>query len=36
MFQNKVVPWLKKATGNEEIKLQQDGTNFGTARMVQD
>ena len=35
-MQVKVVPWVKKATGNEGIALKQDGATSHTARMVRD
>ena len=36
MLKDKVVPWVKKVTGNTGIKLQQDGATSHTARLVQD
>ena len=35
MLKDKVVPWLKKVTGNKEITLQQNGATSHTARLVQ-
>ena len=36
MLKDKVVPWVKKVTGNKGIKLQQDGATSHRARLVQD
>ena len=36
MLKGKVVPWVKKGTGNKGITLQQDGATCQSARLVQD
>ena len=36
MLKGKVVPWVKKVTGNKGITLQQSGATPHTARLVQD
>ena len=36
MLKGKVVPWVKKVTGNKEITLQQDRAAPHTARLAQD
>ena len=36
MLKCKVVPWVKKVTGNKGITLQQDGATPHTATLVQD
>ena len=36
MLKGKVVPWVKKVTGNKGITLRQDGEAPHTARLVQD
>ena len=36
MLKDKVVPWVRKVTGNEGITFQQDGATSHTARLVQD
>ena len=36
MLKGKVVPWVKKVTGNKGITLQQDGATSHTARLVQE
>ena len=35
MLKDKVVPWVRKVTGNEGITFQQDGATSHTARLVQ-
>ena len=34
MLKGKVVPWVKKVTGNKGITLQQDGATPHTAKLV--
>ena len=36
MIKSKVVPWVKKVTGNKGITLQQDGATSHTPKLVQD
>ena len=36
MLKDKVVPWVKKVTGNKGITLQQDGATSHTAKLVED